>query len=249
MPRSIVMLWTVCANCVLSGALPSAEAPKPQAREASPIKALQGAAASFKKVTSYRVKLDVAGGYSESVDHSLSERVVQENYSGDVYGGIMSLAKERVYRTQKGGTVFVTGEWRDIFSDPKSVKTVRLFRFPEVVIANALKHAPRGAKWVDPPKEEAGTPAKDRADSDEAGADAADDGAKDGEKAAEAGKAGAKADPKAPPRTTVKGPAKAAGKAAAVDPKGPWIITVTAPPEEALAHIIEVQNSNCFGGG
>ena len=232
MPRSIVMLWTACAACALAGALPGGETPKPQAREASPIKALQGAAALFKKVKSYRVGLDVAGGYSESADHALSERVVHESYSGDVYGGIMSLAKERVYRTQKGGTVFVTGEWRDIFSDPKSVKTVRLFRFPEVVIANALKHATRSAKWVDPPKDKDGA-----------------DGEADGGKAADAPKAGAKADPKAPSRTTVKAPAKAAGKASAVDPKGPWILTVEAPPEEALAHIIEVQNSNCFGGG
>jgi len=241
MPRSIVTLWTVCAACALTGALPGGETPKPQAREASPIKALQGAAALFKKVKSYRVGLDVAGGYSESADHALSERVVHESYSGDVYGGTMSLAKERVYRTQKGGTVFVTGEWRDIFSDPKSVKTVRLFRFPEVVIANALKHATRSAKWVDPPKDKDGADAADAADDE--------DGEADGGKAADAPKAGAKADPKAPSRTTVKAPAKAAGKAAAVDPKGPWILTVEAPPEEALAHIIEVQNSNCFGGG
>jgi hypothetical protein len=137
---------------------------------------------------------------------------------------MMYLPAVKAYRTPQRGTVYWDGTWRDILSVRQTVRVARLFRFPDEVLANAYKHAPRGGKWVEPEKKDAkgsGAPAATEASSGE----------------------------ERPASTTAVAGSTGPAAEAAAAPERPRTIRVEAPPEEALRHIIEVQNSDCFGGG
>lgn len=199
----------------------------------SPARALQAAAKSFVKAKSYRVELGVVGGFSDVADHAVKQRVVQEKYLGKVYSGMMFLPEVKAYRTTKRGTAYLDGSWKDILSDRRTVKIVRLFRFPEEVLGNAIRHAPRSGQWIEPV---AGN--KDGEAKAAEGESAVGGGA-----TAEAGSEGTDS------RTAVASSRDSKDPSAAATEEIPRVIRVEAPPEEALQHIIEVQNSNCFGVG
>ncbi|HVR73013.1 MAG TPA: hypothetical protein VMT52_01720 [Planctomycetota bacterium] len=239
-----LLAWTSLAGPVRAGGGDGAEKPA-LLKAPSPGVALQTIVRNFSKAKNYRVKVDVLGGYSTAEDHAVGQAMVREAYAGEVNGGLMNIPSAKVFRTLKKGAVFIDGTWKDILSDRRTVRIERLFKFPDVILGSALKNASR-AVWLAP------DPVVATAD------DIADDGATEydpdlkpsGEGAAEKARSGKKStSDKKPtvPRTVVFKKSKDAGKAALA--ALPRVIRVEAPPEEALKHIIEVQNSNCFGVG
>lgn len=199
----------------------------------SPTSTMQAMLKGLTRAKGYRVSVDIEGGFSTQADHEITQRTVKESYLGDVNGPLMKCSDPKAYRTAAKGVSFVDGGWRAILSDPAGVKLDRLFKFPETILQRALKHA-RNGRWL------AAADDEEEADSEEedAGADADEDGDKE-----DAGTS-----PGARGKTVVvkkKGEKGSVAKPARL----PRILRIEASPEEALSHIIEVQNSNCFGGG
>jgi hypothetical protein len=207
----------------------SADPDKAKLKEPSPVKVLQAAVKNLQKQKGYRVGVDILGGLSMTEDHAVSLKNVQSSYSGEVFGPLMKVEDPKVFRTTKGGAAFIDGQWRHSLGDQKTVLLERLFAFPEVILAKALKNAPASARWVKESEalvKAEGSGGDDRviipSDEEETGA--------------------------------VKGRTVVAKKKPAVSPDEEFyktyrIIRVEAPPQEALQNFTEVQNSNCFGGG
>lgn len=223
MTKSALCFWAGCLALGLGGVAAAADAPK--AKREKPAIAIRTATKNFAKAKSYRVELAVTGGFADDASHAVTERVVTESYLGDVHSGMMHLPGVKAYRTMARGTVQWEGTWKDILSVRQTVRVARLFRFPEEVLANAFKHAPRGGQWVEPEKEAA--PAAEPAAAEPEEGD----------------------DDEVGPASTTTAVAGSKGAGAVAEPEVPRVIRVEAPPEEALRHIIEVQNSDCFGGG
>ncbi len=206
----------------------------------SPASVLQTAVKNLTKAKSYRAKVDIVGGFAEKADHEVLQPVVKDSYEGEVYGAMMVCPEIKAYRTLKKGAAFIDGQWRDVLSTRTTVKMERLFKFPETILAKALKHAPRNARWLK--KTESGSGIGD-------GAVEALEKAVDSVFKTE----GEDSSAETPASTEVKD-----GKTIVVTkPKEgdatavvmPRFLLIETPPEEALTHLIEVQNSNCFGGG
>ena len=204
---------------------------KAKLKQPSPVKVLQAAVKNLEKQKGYRVGIDILGGLSMTEDHAVSQKNVQSSYHGEVFGPLMKVEDPKVFRTVKGGAAFIDGQWRHSLGDPKTVLLERLFAFPEVILAKALKNAPASARWVKESetlvKSDVVSIPDDRIyiPSDDEETEAAATG-----------------------RTVV------AKKKPAVSPEEEFyktyrIIRVEAPPQEALQNFTEVQNSNCFGGG
>jgi hypothetical protein len=192
----------------------------------SPTSTVQAMLKGMTKARSYRVSVDIEGGFATQADHEITQRTVKEAYSGDVNGTLMKCSDPKAYRTAAKGVSFVDGGWRAILSDPAGVKLDRLFKFPETILQRALKHA-RNGTWLAPAGDDEAEADEDEADEDEEDAETS---------------------PGARGKTVV---VKKKGKkgSAAKPARLPRILRIEASPEEALSHIIEVQNSNCFGGG
>jgi hypothetical protein len=230
--------WTVLSCMALAAGVragdpePTPAGPeKAKLKEPSPVKVLQAAVKNLQKQKGYRVGVDILGGLSMTEDHAVSLKNVQSSYHGEVFGPLMKVEDPKVFRTAKGGAAFIDGQWRQSLGDPKTVLLERLFSFPEVILAKAVKNAPASARWVKESetlvKSDVVSSADDRViippDDEETGAAATG-------------------------RTVV------VKKKPAVSPEEEFyktyrIIRVEAPPQEALQNFTEVQNSNCFGGG
>jgi hypothetical protein len=228
MRKPITSVWALCWVLVVSGTVVAAGSRNPRSKRQSPSAALQTATKNFVKAKSYRVRLAVEGGYSEKADHSISQRVVSESYTGEVYSGMMHIPEVKAYRTLKRGTAYIDGYWRDILSDRTTTKAARLFRFPEVVLGNALRHSRRSGTWLEP--KGAAAAEKEAAGGNAEAKESADDG---------------------PSGRTAVGTSRSPDKEArgSEEEELPRVVRVEAPPAEALQHILEVQNSNCFGVG
>jgi hypothetical protein len=190
----------------------------------SPTSTVQAMLKGLAKAKGYRVAVDIEGGFSTQADHAVTQRTVRESYAGDVNGTLMKCPDPKIYRTAGKGVSFVDGQWRAILSDPKGVKLDRLFKFPEIILQRALKHAKSG-QWVASARDEEDDKDEDLSEDHEADEDSSQ--------------------PKGKTVVVKKKAEAAAGKPA----KLPRLLRIEASPEEALNHIIEVQNSNCFGGG
>lgn len=247
-----LLAWTSLAGLVRAGEGNSAGGrdgvDKPSLPNApSPAVALQTIVKNFVNAKNYRVKVDVLGGYSTVEDHAVGQAMVREAYAGEVDGGLMNIPNVKVFRTLKKGAVFIDGNWKDILSDQRTVRIDRLFKFPDVILGNALNNASR-AVWLAP--DPVATAVNSTGYVDDGSTEYDPDWKPSGAGAAEKAKSGkkAKSDQKASsPRTVVFKKSKDAEKAALA--ALPRVIRVEAPPEEALKNIIEVQNSNCFGAG
>jgi hypothetical protein len=221
-----------------------------------PATALQTAVKNLLKSKSYHVSVDIVGGFSEKEDHAVTDRKVAEAYEADVHGALMYVPSPKAYRTLKKGVAYIEGAWRGILSSTPTTILDRLFLFPEKVLGNALKHAPRSAKWceVQPPPPAPPIPVydpsvvDDDAEDPDASADRGSSGGGD-TTASDKPASGKSASGKTAVGKTVVGKTPAKGKSA-VDPSTlPRLLRVDSPSEEALELITAVQNSNCFGGG
>ena len=198
---------------------------KTSVKEPSPVKALQVALKNLDAAKGYKVSVDVEGGLSETEDHRVSLRNVRENYEGLIFGSMMHVPTVKAYRTLKRGVAKVDGAWRDCAADPRTRRLEKFFAFPAILLGRALQHASETGRWI----------RTDEVSSEPAGA-------------AEESKPTAKPAAKIPRgKTVVVSKPKAAGGTAAV-PQYRWI-RIEAPPQEAVANFVEVQNSGCFGGG
>jgi hypothetical protein len=219
-----------------SGALAGDEknqAPKPSAaKRMSPVKALQDAVKNLAKAQSYRADCTIEGGLSDREDHEVTERTVGESYSGEVFTSqpatLMHVPKVKAYRFPKKGVVYVEGAWRNILTYPETVRLDRLFTFPEVILARALTNAPKGARWLEPKKEDQDDSDEDSDESDE-----------------ESDTKVKKENEKASPGKTVARPSESKP---AEGPQ-PRVVHIDVPPEEALKSFIEAQNSGCMSAG
>jgi hypothetical protein len=205
------------------GANPDLE--KAKLKELSPVKVLQAAVKNLQKAKGYRVDVEIVGGLSMTEDHAVSQKNVQSQYSGEVHGPMMKVEDPKVFRTVKSGAAFIDGQWRYAVSDPKTLLLERLFTFPEVILARALRNAPSNGKWV---KESEVLVKGDSVRTDVVEIPSDEEETPEG-------------------RTVVV-------KKKATTPEEEFfktyrIIRVEAPPQEALQNFTEVQNSNCFGGG
>jgi len=233
--------WMVISCMGLSGGLhagdpeqASAGTDKAKLNVPSPVKVLQAAVKNLQKQKGYRVGVDILGGLSMTEDHAVSLKNVQCSYHGEVFGPLMKVEDPKVFRTTKGGAAFIDGQWRQSLGDQKTVLLERLFAFPEVILAKALKNAPASATWV----KESETLVK--ADVVSSGGDDRVIIPSDDEETENS--------------DSPKGRTVVAKKKVAVSPEEEFyktyrIIRVEAPPQEALQNFTEVQNSNCFGGG
>jgi hypothetical protein len=198
---------------------------KTSVKEPSPVKALQAALKNLDAAKGYKVSVDVEGGLSETEDHRVSLRNVRENYEGLIFGSMMHVPTVKAYRTLKRGVAKVDGAWRDCAADPRTRRLEKFFAFPAILLGRALQHASETGRWI----------RTDEASPEPAGA-------------AEESKPAAKPAAKTPRgKTVVVSKPEAVGGAAAV-PQYRWI-RIEAPPQEAVANFVEVQNSGCFGGG
>ena len=78
----------------------------------SPSKTLQQTYKNFLKSKSYRAKISVEGGVTQSKVHALSMKTVNDTYIGTTYGGVMEVSALRAFRTQKGGAIRKDGKWK-----------------------------------------------------------------------------------------------------------------------------------------
>ena len=188
-----------------------------------PWKHLVAAIKNFAKQKSYRVTFSVNGGLSFTDDHSLRQTIVRLNYEASIHAAgklpLMAVRSPRAFRTYKKGAILDSGIWRGISYDMRGQKMDRLFRFPDKLLARALKYA-KNATWLE----------------DE------DEGKDDGKKKREKKKK--KKSGKSKGRTVV---AKRSSKDTPT--VLPRFIGVEVPPKEALQHFVEVESSGCFGGG
>ena len=192
----------------------------------SPGSALQTALKGLTRAKSYRVSVDIEGGFATQADHEVTQRTVKESYAGDVSGTLMKCPTPKSYRTTAKGVTLVDGQWKAILSDPQAVKMERLFKFPEVILQRALQHAKNG-QWL----------------ATAAGAE------KEPETEAKPEEEEDASSPKPKGKTVVVRKKGHQGRGAVVSASLPRVMKINASPEEALKHILEVQNSNCFGGG
>jgi len=195
----------------------------------SPVKVLQAAVKNLAKQKGYRVGVDILGGLSMTEDHAVSLKNVQSSYHGEVFGPLMKVEDPKVFRTTKGGAAFIDGQWRHSLGDPKTVLLERLFAFPEVILAKAVKNAPASGQWV---KDSETLVKSEVSRGDDRVVIPSDDDETDSPRG----------------RTVV------AKKKVAASPEEEFyktyrVIRVEAPFQEALQNFTEVQNSNCFGCG
>jgi hypothetical protein len=203
--------------------------------------------------------VDIQGGISDKEDHSLLQRVVAESYEGKVYGNLMHVPAERAYRYPTKGVAMIDGQWRNILSNRKTVLLQRLFTFPEALLARALALAPAGATWLDDPARGTGPAPVAKPPGEAAkpetgtrGEGASRDGAPGDGKVGTGGDAEGGKPAEAEAGKTAVGSARAAkdGASAAGGPAvQPRFVRVEAPPQEALKHFLEVQNSGCLSAG
>ena len=194
---------------------------KTSVKEPSPVKALETSLKNLGAAKGYKVSVDVEGGLSETEDHRVSLRNVRESYEGLIFGPMMHVPTVKAYRTLKRGVAKVDGAWRDCAADPRTRRLEKFFTFPAVIIARALQHAPQTGRWI-------------RTDEPVV--------------AAEEPKPAAKPAAKAPRGKTIVVSKPEAADNSPPAPQYRWI-RVEAPPQEAVANFVEVQNSGCFGGG
>ena len=191
-------------------------------------KALREAFKLLKKQENFEVQLQVAGGISDNEQHKITELAVRETYLGSVYGNkVMHLPKLKSFRTPKSGARFVQGMWRRITADKKGVVMDRLFKFPLEALGDAAKHA-KTAQWREPEEEDEESDSESRSRK-RRGAKRDGDRDEKGDGGGRTVVGGADDDEDSAPRPTK--------------------IIVEAPPKEALAHFLKVENSGCLSGG
>ena len=219
---------------------------KALAEAPTPAKAIQNALSELQKAKNYLTRAEVEGGLSDSLDHEVNEAIVRQHYTGEVHGSMMSVTlPKKAFRFPKKGVAFLDGQWKDILSDRTTLLMDRLFPFPELILQRALTHAPKSGRWLTKEEEEKrGYESDDDDDSDD---DSDDEDADEEQQKLEAAKK-AEAEKARAGKTAAKA-AVAAGTSAKPAGPLPRVLYVEATPKEALQHFVEVQNSNCMGGG
>lgn len=108
---------------------------------------------SFKRLVeskSYRTKISVEGGVTQSRLHKLSTKTVDDTYIGTVYGGVMQVSNPRAFRTPTSGRGVIRkdGQWKQILAAKDGARMDRLFIWPQILMRRALKHKSTAA-WID----------------------------------------------------------------------------------------------------
>lgn len=179
-------------------------------------------AESFKRLVnsrSYRTKISVEGGVTESRQHKLSTTTVNDTYIGTVHSGVMQVSNPIAFRTPTSGRGVIRkdGKWKQILAAQDGARMDRLFIWPQIIMQRALKYRST-AEWIE--------------------------GGKSGKK--QASKKRAKREASDTPRN---GRTSVVRTGDETTTYFPGTIRVETPTREALKHVIEVENSGCLSGG
>ena len=95
----------------------------------------------------YAASVEVEGGLSKAKDHKLYTTTVRESYSGDIKGNLMHVPSMRAFRTTEKGALFDGAQWYTLNAQLEGKKLDRLFEFPILLLANAVKN-PKKIEWL-----------------------------------------------------------------------------------------------------
>ncbi len=174
---------------------------------------------NFVKSKSSRAKISVVGGVTESREHKVSARTVNDTYTGAVHGRIMEVSNPRAFRTQKSGAIRKDGRWKSLLAARDGARMDRLFIWPQIVMQRALRYK-GNAEWIDTNKSK---------------------------KKKKSSKSSRKKSGKSSTSRSKTAVAKRGDTDTTT--YFPGTIRVEAPTKEALKHVIEIENSGCLSGG
>jgi hypothetical protein len=109
---------------------------------------LQDSYRNLVKSESYRVKISVVGGVTQSNVHEVSSKTVDDTYIGKTYGGVMEVPSLKAFRTESGGAIRKEGRWKSLLAAQDGARMHRLFIWPQIVMQRALSHK-SSAEWID----------------------------------------------------------------------------------------------------
>lgn len=115
----------------------------------SATKILQESFNNLVKAKSYRARISVVGGVTQSKTHKVTARTVNDTYTGAVYGQVMEVSSPRSFRTPwQRGAIKKDGRWKNLVAARDGARMDRLFVWPQVVMQRALKYK-SSATWID----------------------------------------------------------------------------------------------------
>lgn len=139
------------AVALASGSLALA---KPEKQE-KPASALKRAQNELRKLKGYRVDFQVQGGTAKGPEHAFQDMRVNQTWSAQVLGKVDNLNGGVAFRLRPGaedGAIQEGGRWKAMLATEQGRLIARLFKGPELQLAEALKHS-RRAEWLDPAPE------------------------------------------------------------------------------------------------
>jgi hypothetical protein len=212
-------LWVGVGLAFVALASPGLAKPKPEKAG----KAAKRVTKSLTKLKSYKVDFKVVGGTAQGADHKPVQTRVNHSWSEKVRGKVDSINGEAAFRLRRGGEGGAIQEgpnWKALLATEKGRMISRLFKRPETHLMEALRHKKR-AKWG-PVSEEANAKA-----------------ALEAPKAEEAAGDGTRTKKKSGKKT------KSTSDAAPLS----HVITIEAPPMEAVRSFNRIVTSGCFSEG
>lgn len=158
---------TIAVGVCLTLACGSLALAKP--KQEKPGKALKRVFKELRKLKSYRVDFSVQGGTATGKDHTFQDTRVNQTWTAQVRGKVDNLNGGAAFRLRPGGksgAIQEGGNWKALLATDQGRLIERLFKRPEIALAEALRHSKRG-KWLEPAAPEGGQQAAQPKQADE----------------------------------------------------------------------------------
>jgi len=110
-------------------------------------KELKRAVKALSKEKSYKIALEVRGGFSNKSSHEITRSQVAESFTADYYRGLMNHSDRKAIRSAKSGAIRKSGRWQQLLAQRDGVLIDRLFAFPVESLRDTLRA--KNVTWLD----------------------------------------------------------------------------------------------------